>query len=87
MSGGETRRNLLEKFQKEIRRWLRDEDCWVLEHVFRLFQALHNRHVDFKWLVSEGVSPLFADNPAWYMLDREAFLRHIEVRKNQLPRA
>jgi hypothetical protein len=75
---------LLTEFDAEIRAWLRDEDCWVLEHVFRLVRALAARGRDLTGLLSDGVSRLFADQPLWYQLDREAFLVHIESRKRAL---
>jgi hypothetical protein len=87
LSPGRGRRDLIKEFEQEIRFWLRDEDCWVLEHVYRLFEVLHKRRVDFSWLLSDGVSRLFEDSPAWYQLGRAEFLRHIERRKIKLRQA
>jgi hypothetical protein len=71
-------------FAEEIGYWLRDEDCWVLEHVFRLVRQLEARGSDLSILFGWGVSRLFADEPNWYRLDRESFLQHIESRKREL---
>jgi hypothetical protein len=87
LSPGAGRRSLIQEFEKEIRFWLHDEDCWVLEHVYRLFEVLHKRRVDFISLLSEGVSRLFEDSPDWYQLGRAEFLRHIERRKIKLRQA
>jgi hypothetical protein len=81
LSPGRGRRDLLLEFEKEIRFWLRDEDCWVLEHVYRLFDVLHKRRIDFSSLLSDGVSRLFKDSPTWYQLGRAEFLCHIERNK------
>jgi hypothetical protein len=87
LSPGRGRRDLITEFEQEIRFWLHDEDCWVLEHVYRLFEVLHKRRVDCDKLLSEGVSRLFEDSPAWYQLGRAEFLRHIERRKIELQQA
>lgn len=86
-SSSDKRQSLIEKFETAIRFWLREVDCWVLEHVFRLFQALNQRRVDFAYLLSDGVSPLFADEPQWFQLSRPQFLVHIEERKDVLGRS
>lgn len=86
-AGPKRRTALLARHAPQIKAWLRDEDCWVLEHVYRLFSTLEARHVAFADLLEEGVSRLFADAPGWYALDREAFLVHIEARKAALARS
>ena len=80
LAGGQ----LVEAFSEEIRTWLRDEDCWVLEHAFRLVRTLDARGADLSPLFAAGVSRLFADAPEWYRLPREAFLVHIEKRKREV---
>ena len=83
-SSSASRDGLLTTFEKEIGVWARDEDCWVLEHVFRLFHTLHERGVDVEPLLKDGGSRLFEGTPKWYALDREAFLKKIEQRKEAL---
>jgi len=85
----QTRANLLSQYNEQIRYWLRDEDCWVLEHVFRLFSTLHRKHDNVAPLLSSGVSrlfedKLFEDEPRWYVLDRGQFLCQIEAAKERL---
>jgi TIR domain len=82
--GTEERTRRLRKFEIEIRAWLKDEDCWVLEHLYRLFSELHRSRFDLNWLVSEGRSRLFEDRTEWYALSREEFLRHIEAKKQKI---
>lgn len=82
--GTEERTRRLREFEIEIRAWLKDEDCWVLEHLYRLFSELHRSRFDVRWLVSEGVSRLFEDGTEWYALSREEFLRHIEAKKQKI---
>jgi hypothetical protein len=86
-SSNEKRRQLLERFQTEIRFWLREEDCWVIEHMYRLFSTLDRKRFDFNWLLPEGASRLFGDRADWYRMPREQFLRHIEERKLALASA
>jgi hypothetical protein len=76
---------LVVQFASEIGVWLCDEDCWVLEHVFRLVHRLDERGADLTPLFAGGVSRLFADDPNWYRRDREHFLVHIERRKRESP--
>jgi len=75
---------LLGDFAAEIGTWLRDEDCWVLEHVFRLVRRLDARGADLAPLLADGVSRLVENDPEWYRLGREDFLTHIERRKREL---
>ncbi len=85
-AGPKRRGALLARHAPQIRAWLRDDDCWVLEHVFRLFSTLYARKIDFADLLKDGVSRLFADAPQWYAFGREEFLVHIERRKAALAR-
>ena len=75
---------MVDEFEGPIARWVADDDCWVLEHVFRLF----------KWSDADGngYGPRFLENgpanlleglPArnWRELARGDFLRHIEERR------
>jgi hypothetical protein len=73
-------------FEREIRFWLKDEDCWVLEHVHRYFNALVRRHKD--GFAASKAGALVADASrlcegieTWWLADRETFLTHIEERK------
>jgi serine/threonine-protein kinase len=66
-------------FAAEIKTWLKDEDCWVLEHVYRLFRQLDQLGDDYTPLLADGVSPLFEGNAEWYRLERGDFLRWIEA--------
>ena len=83
-SGSDKRKGLFDDFKPQLCHWLRDEDCWVLEHVFRLFNSLHLRRIDATDLLAEPASRLFDDRPDWYRLPRAEFLRHIERRKREL---
>lgn len=83
------RLQLAAEFETEMRCWLRDEDCWVLEHVHRYFHALARRDQDM--LRDDRVAALLAQCSrlcdgldAWWLVDRERFLRHIEARKQHL---
>jgi hypothetical protein len=82
-----TRGNLLSKFMPQIQYWLEDEeDCWVLEHVFRLFSTLHDREVDTRRLFPAKTSRILRGMPQWFTLTREDFLTNIEKRKRELAR-
>ncbi|HLH91129.1 MAG TPA: DUF4062 domain-containing protein [Xanthobacteraceae bacterium] len=83
-SGHDKRKCLFEAFKPQLCHWLRDEDCWVLEHVFRLFNSLHLRRIDATDLLAAPASRLFDDRADWYKLSRADFLRHIERRKREL---
>jgi hypothetical protein len=80
-AGADRRTELLDRFRIQISRWLLDEDCWVLEHVFRFFSALFKRGIDCSWLLSQPTSPLLAGMPNWFERDRLDFMRHIERQK------
>ena len=79
------RDELLQQFKKEIQFWLsNEEDCWVFEPLFRLFNTLHKRGVDMAWLFPARITRLLQGMPQWYKLDREEFQRGIESRKEEL---
>lgn len=81
----EASKQLIWEFEREICYWLRDEDCWVLEHMYRLIHTLWSREMDFSQLLSNGVSRLFAGKETdWFTLGREPFLLLIEERKVQI---
>ena len=68
------------EFDKEIRFWLKDEDCWVLEHIFRYFHELRAREVGMSRFKGAGLSVLVdgLDDP-WG--NREKFLTRIDGKK------
>lgn len=72
------------EFDDQIRHWLRDEDCWVLDHIHRYFHTLHLRGATAPILTNAECSQLFEGLDDWWRYDREAFLKHIETRKNRL---
>jgi hypothetical protein len=74
------------EFEPEIRSWLVDEDCWVLEHVYRYFHALHLRNANVDGFMSGPQSPLVAGLDKWWAQDRETFLEHIEAKKEERTR-
>ena len=83
------RLELTAAFETELRFWLKDEDCWVLEHVHRFFHALWQRDKDM--LRNEKLAALVGDASRlcdglgdWWNKDRETFLQHIEERKQEL---
>ena len=87
------RRELERQFKREIRFWLRDEDCWVLEHVHRYFHALHLRHLKVSRFIGGRVmralgvrrgSRLFAGLNGWWKADREKFLTYIDREKGKV---
>jgi hypothetical protein len=79
-----TRDELIKRFKPAIEYWLKDEDCWVLEHVYRLFRQLDDGGVNVKPMLERGVSRLMDGGREWYTMPREKFLRHIEERKEEL---
>ena len=74
------------EFEPEIRRWLVDEDCWVLEHVYRYFHALHLRNANVDGFMNGPQSPLVAGLDKWWAQDRETFHKHIETQKEERTR-
>jgi hypothetical protein len=77
------RTRLEEEFDIPIREWLKDKDCWVLDHVHRYFHTLHVRGVDVSHFTSGERSPLFAGLSEWWKKGREDFLRDIEKAKEK----
>ena len=83
----EERAALLNKYQEQIEFWLKDEDCWVLDHIYRLFRKLaqDKQETDFAFLLRSDIPPMLdGEGGLWYQLDRENFLERIE--KNKLAR-
>lgn len=80
-SSSRVRTELLAEFEEEIHCWLRDEDCWVLEHIFRFFHTLHKRQFDVETLFPTRLSPLLDGASRWFTFDRGDFLLHIERQK------
>ena len=86
LNASDNRRHDLElQFEREIRRWLCDEDCWVLEHVHRYFHTLlHVRSVkDSRFMEMKESSRLFMDLDNWWACGRQEFLTHIEESKKK----
>ncbi len=80
---------LLESFKKEFQYWLSesDEDCWVLDHVYRMIHALHKDGQDIEPLFPMNPSRLLTGMTDWYARERGEFLRHIEDRKKELQKS
>lgn len=77
------------RFDRELRVWLKDEDCWVLEHVHRYFNTLARRGADaigdtMRAALATDASRLCAGSEEWWKADREKFLTHIEASKQKL---
>ena len=51
------RAELLDKFREQIEFWLKDDDCWVLDHMYRLFWKLaqEEQEEDFAFLLRSGI--------------------------------
>jgi hypothetical protein len=75
------RRRWCADFSQPIKSWVKDEDCWVLEHVYRLFRQLDNFGDDYQPLLADGVSRLFEGCLGWCTMERGEFLRAIEHAK------
>ncbi len=94
-SSSKKRNSLYVRFKPHIAAWVQDQDCWVLEHVFRLFNTLEKRKthlLDVSEGQEVGVDPgvlaqgsrLFGDKPNWWKGEREEFLQYIEDVKNRM---
>jgi hypothetical protein len=86
------RQELEAEFAGEMRHWVADEDCWVLEHVHRYFHTLAAR--DNQALRDASTAALAAHGSrlcegldAWWLEPREKFLTHIEASKQRLRNA
>jgi len=80
----EGREGLLKAYYTEISYWLCDQDCWVLEHVHRLFSQLRGSGLPTVAALRQGpVSPLFAGLKDWTLPNRTIFLKGIERCKEQ----
>jgi hypothetical protein len=79
------RKKYLQEFKPEITRWVGDTDCWVLEHIFRLFRALNHDRIDVHEFYPPTIPPLLMGLPdnGWDTLPRIRFLTHIETRRRQ----
>jgi hypothetical protein len=75
------RKQLLAEFREAIDAWIKDDDAWVLEHVFRLLTKLAAEDVDT--LLPTPMPYLLDGLGDWSKLSREKFLTHIEGRKRQ----
>lgn len=88
----------LKYFQFAIVRWLQDDDCWVLEHMFRLFRKLAVQTKSgtisglSSWMTEtlrasqkDKASLLSRIGSGWYELTRHPFLSKLEkCRREQL---
>lgn len=78
---------LLKESEKPICHWLNDQDCWVLDHIYRLFHTLSLSKYpeeNWKWLLDRGVTDILKSEQGedpWYQVDRGTFLSRIEHRK------
>jgi hypothetical protein len=77
--------SLEREFDTPIREWLKDKDCWVLDHVHRYFHTLHLRGVNVSHFTSGPPSPLFEKSPDWWTEPRDQFLSAIEDAKESRP--
>jgi hypothetical protein len=75
------RKQLLAEFREAIDAWIKDDDAWVLEHVFRLLTKLAAD--DVETLLPTPMPYLLDGLGDWSKLSREKFLTHIEGRKRQ----
>jgi hypothetical protein len=80
------RADYLADYKPAIERWLRDDDCWVLEHVFRLLRKLSSDGFACDEFFASGRPVLLEGlpNAPWHELPRETFLTYIEGRKREL---
>jgi hypothetical protein len=93
-SGAETRNKMYKQYKVEIAKWVVDDDCWVLEHVFRLFHTTRDapitetkqgRKVSVNPNTLAKKSKLLLNVKDWHRLDRETFLSTIE--KEKMPKS
>jgi TIR domain len=72
------------EYGKIMARWVADDDCWVLEHIFRLFKWDDREGgACCEMFLGMGRSNLLEGLPLnnWRNLERETFLSHIEQRR------
>jgi hypothetical protein len=93
LNAGDFQRERYERdFEKEIARWLRDTDCWPLEHVYRYFHALHARaakgnkdrkrvQASIDRFARKRRSRLTRDIGRWWEMNRAEFLSNLDDRK------
>lgn len=82
------RARYLEEFDAAVRRWIEDDDAWVLEHVLRLLKRLDREKPGSCGVYFDGgIPPLMRGLPVplpqsgWKDLSRADFLTHIETRR------
>lgn len=80
------RKQLLSDFREAIDAWIKDDDAWVLEHVFRLLTELARDGQDVNGLLPTPMPFLLDGLGDWGSLRRDTFLTHIEARKLELLR-
>ena len=85
-----SRTDILNDFSDPIRFWAKDEDAWVLEHVFRLVKTLgRDGDLDCTDFFPNGTPYLLVglpspvSSPGWSNLSRAEFLEHIEKRQRE----
>jgi serine/threonine protein kinase len=85
------------KCDQVLARWLQDDDCWVLEHVYRLFHFVFSTENSpsqglskelQSWFQSQlnqlPVETLLGGIPEWHSMDRDRFLELLETAKRDL---
>ena len=77
-----------------VARWLIDDDCWVLEHVHRLFHYVFSPNQGLKPVIPTELQQWFQERllklptdtvlgriPEWHLMRRDQFLEELEVAK------
>jgi hypothetical protein len=83
------RERYLEEFDAPVRRWIDDDDAWVLEHVFRLLRRLDQGKPGCARYFAGQAPYLLQGLPdplpqaGWSKLSRADFLAHIERRQRE----
>jgi hypothetical protein len=85
----DVRARYLEEFDAAVRRWIADDDAWVLEHALRLLKRIDREPSGCARYFERTVPYLFQGLPAplpysgWNALSRADFLTHIEKRQRE----
>lgn len=85
LNGGRREREaLIERYRHCLEFWLMDDDCFVLEHLYRLFSRLAPTHPSLATLGSEPTNPLLQGERTWWQLERDSFLARIDAAKTKV---